>query len=192
MYGNNDWRDYLAHSWGKKPEQKAREKAYNHEYYQQHKDKWKSYKSQISKGVSSSDKDDWYSKYRSEQDRIRRRNPDYEEPEDWEDLKTELIEMGYDVDDTMAKHMYAQYKKNVADENRHELSSEGVRSEMRWKNYSDKTGDTHMNASTRVEKQNERRTNLGTENARADMRWKNYVDKTGDRHMDANKRHKKK
>ena len=33
--------DYLQHSWGKKPEQKAREKQYNKEYYQKHKDKWK-------------------------------------------------------------------------------------------------------------------------------------------------------
>lgn len=33
--------DYLEHSWGKKPEQKAREKQYNAEYYQKHKDKWK-------------------------------------------------------------------------------------------------------------------------------------------------------
>ena len=37
--------DYLEHSWGKKPEQKAREKAYNAEYYQKHKDKWKKYDS---------------------------------------------------------------------------------------------------------------------------------------------------
>lgn len=33
--------EYLEHSWGKKPEQKAREKQYNKEYYQKHKDKWK-------------------------------------------------------------------------------------------------------------------------------------------------------
>ena len=32
--------DYLQHSWGKKPEQKAREKQYNAEYYKKHKDKW--------------------------------------------------------------------------------------------------------------------------------------------------------
>lgn len=38
-YGNNDWRDYvLAHSWGKRPEQKKREKEYNSEYYQEHKE----------------------------------------------------------------------------------------------------------------------------------------------------------
>lgn len=37
-YGNNDWRDYLAHSWGKKPEQKAREKEYNAWYYKTHKE----------------------------------------------------------------------------------------------------------------------------------------------------------
>ena len=35
--------DYLEHSWGKKPEQKAREKEYNAEYYRKHKDKWKKY-----------------------------------------------------------------------------------------------------------------------------------------------------
>lgn len=32
-YGHNDWRDYLAHSWGDSPKQKAREKEYNHEYW---------------------------------------------------------------------------------------------------------------------------------------------------------------
>lgn len=37
--------DYFEHSWGKKPEQKAREKEYNKEYYQKHKDKWKKYDS---------------------------------------------------------------------------------------------------------------------------------------------------
>lgn len=31
--------DSLAHSWGKKPEQKAAEKAYNHKYYMSHKGK---------------------------------------------------------------------------------------------------------------------------------------------------------
>lgn len=37
-YGHNDWRDYLAHSWGNSPKQKAREKAYNHEYWLKNKD----------------------------------------------------------------------------------------------------------------------------------------------------------
>ena len=32
-YSNNDYRDYLEHSWGKKPEQKAKESAYNHMYW---------------------------------------------------------------------------------------------------------------------------------------------------------------
>ena len=32
-YGHNDWRDYLAHSWGHSPKQKAREKEYNHSYW---------------------------------------------------------------------------------------------------------------------------------------------------------------
>lgn len=36
-YSRNDWRDYLAHSWGTSPDQKAKEKAYNHEYYEKHK-----------------------------------------------------------------------------------------------------------------------------------------------------------
>lgn len=41
----NDWRTYLSHSlelrhsWGKKPEQKAREKEYNHEYYEKNKER---------------------------------------------------------------------------------------------------------------------------------------------------------
>ena len=33
--------DYLQHSWGKKPEQKAREKQYNADYYKKNRDKWK-------------------------------------------------------------------------------------------------------------------------------------------------------
>ena len=36
-YPRNDWRTYLAHSWGTSPDQKAKEKAYNHEYYEKHK-----------------------------------------------------------------------------------------------------------------------------------------------------------
>ena len=36
-YSNNDYRDYLEHSWGKKPEQKAAEKAYNAKYYLENK-----------------------------------------------------------------------------------------------------------------------------------------------------------
>lgn len=31
---------YLSHGWGKKPEQKAKEKEYNHKYYEAHKEKW--------------------------------------------------------------------------------------------------------------------------------------------------------
>lgn len=40
MYSTNDWRYYLAHGWGTTPEQKAKERAYNTEYYQTHKYKW--------------------------------------------------------------------------------------------------------------------------------------------------------
>ena len=36
-YPRNDWRTYLAHSWGTSPDQKAKEKAYNHKYYEKHK-----------------------------------------------------------------------------------------------------------------------------------------------------------
>lgn len=35
--------DYLQHSWGKKPEQKAREKEYNAEYYRRNKERWQQY-----------------------------------------------------------------------------------------------------------------------------------------------------
>lgn len=35
-----DFLEYLAHSWGTKPEQKKREKEYNAKYYQEHKEKW--------------------------------------------------------------------------------------------------------------------------------------------------------
>jgi hypothetical protein len=44
MYSQNDYRLYLEHSWGKKPEQKAAEKAYNQKYYQEHKSKWAQYR----------------------------------------------------------------------------------------------------------------------------------------------------
>lgn len=36
-FGYNDWRKFLAHSWGTSPKQKAQEKEYNAEYYQTHK-----------------------------------------------------------------------------------------------------------------------------------------------------------
>ena len=44
MYNYNDYRLYLEHSWGKKPEQKAAEKAYNQKYYEEHKSKWAEYR----------------------------------------------------------------------------------------------------------------------------------------------------
>lgn len=43
MYSENDWREFLSHSWGKNPKQKAAEKAYNAKYYQLNKNKWKKY-----------------------------------------------------------------------------------------------------------------------------------------------------
>lgn len=74
-YPRNDWRDYLAHSWGTEPKQKAREKEYNAEYYQEHKEKWgvgtntktsksdpewlKSYMSAIEKMRKSSGNSEW-------------------------------------------------------------------------------------------------------------------------------------
>ncbi len=56
MYSQNDYRTYLEHSWGKKPEQKAAEKAYNQKYYQEHKEKWKKYKENISDTLGFDDK----------------------------------------------------------------------------------------------------------------------------------------
>jgi len=56
MYSQNDYRDYLEHSWGKKPEQKAAEKAYNQKYYQEHKEKWKKYKENVSDALGFDDK----------------------------------------------------------------------------------------------------------------------------------------
>lgn len=42
LYGYNDWRYYqgaaLQHAWGTSPKMKALEKAYNHEYYEEHKE----------------------------------------------------------------------------------------------------------------------------------------------------------
>ena len=40
---NDFLEETLEHSWGKSPEQKAREKEYNAEYYRKNKDKWKKY-----------------------------------------------------------------------------------------------------------------------------------------------------
>lgn len=56
MYSQNDYRTYLEHSWGKKPEQKAAEKAYNQKYYQEHKEKWKKYKENVSDALGFDDK----------------------------------------------------------------------------------------------------------------------------------------
>lgn len=42
---------YLCHSWGNKPDQKAREKEYNRKYYQENKDKWKEYNANDSNAV---------------------------------------------------------------------------------------------------------------------------------------------
>lgn len=39
MYSQNDYRNYLEHSWGNSPEQKAREREYNHEYWLNNRDR---------------------------------------------------------------------------------------------------------------------------------------------------------
>ncbi len=57
-YSVNDYRSYLEHSWGKKPEQKAKEKAYNHSYYQEHKEKWKKYAENVGKKLGIGYKDE--------------------------------------------------------------------------------------------------------------------------------------
>ena len=55
MYSQNDYRNYLEHSWGKKPEQKAAEKAYNSKYYEEHKSKWAEYrKNRLNKLIEGS------------------------------------------------------------------------------------------------------------------------------------------
>lgn len=57
-YSVNDYRSYLEHSWGKKPEQKAKEKEYNHSYYEKNKVKWKKYAENAGKklGIGYKDK----------------------------------------------------------------------------------------------------------------------------------------
>lgn len=45
--------DALEHSWGKSPEQKAREKEYNAEYYRKHKEKWAKYRHDIGLGQNA-------------------------------------------------------------------------------------------------------------------------------------------
>ena len=54
MYNDNDWRAYLEHGWGKKPEQKAKEKAYNAKYYKEHPEKWGKKEESINKPKSKS------------------------------------------------------------------------------------------------------------------------------------------
>ena len=66
MYSYNDYRNYLEHSWGKKPEQKAAEKAYNQKYYEENKSKWKQYRENAAKklgdfaGVTAKNERDKY------------------------------------------------------------------------------------------------------------------------------------
>lgn len=36
VFGDNDWRDFLAHAWAQDPQGKIREHAYNGKYYQEH------------------------------------------------------------------------------------------------------------------------------------------------------------
>ena len=57
-YSQNDYRNYLEHSWGKKPEQKAAEKAYNQKYYQEHKSKWAEYRKKAAEKIGLTQRDD--------------------------------------------------------------------------------------------------------------------------------------
>jgi hypothetical protein len=58
MYSTNDYRNYLEHSWGKKPEQKAAEKAYNTKYYEENKSKWEQYRENAKKKLGLSQRED--------------------------------------------------------------------------------------------------------------------------------------
>lgn len=49
------WDKDLYHSWGKSPKQKAREKAYNHQYYLRNKEKWKNRSRSASDDAMSGD-----------------------------------------------------------------------------------------------------------------------------------------
>lgn len=73
MYSNNDWRSF-QHSWGKKPEQKKREREYNHQYWIDHKEEIMR-KRRAKKGGSSED----YEKNRAalEEARKNRGDEDY-------------------------------------------------------------------------------------------------------------------
>ena len=55
-YPQNDYRNYIRHSWGTKPEQKAAEKAYNAKYYAEHKSKWKQYREDAADALGFDDK----------------------------------------------------------------------------------------------------------------------------------------
>lgn len=73
MYSNNDWRSF-QHSWGTKPEQKKREREYNHQYWIDHKEEIMK-KRRAKKGGSSED----YEKNRAalEEARKNRGDEDY-------------------------------------------------------------------------------------------------------------------
>ena len=79
-YSNNDYRDYLEHSWGKKPEQKAREREYNHWYY------INKVKDKVKDVMGYDERDDLNKKdkeYRDAQDRTKYYDKKYDEAVDY-------------------------------------------------------------------------------------------------------------
>lgn len=76
-YSVNDYRLYLEHSWGKKPEQKAREKAYNAEYYAKNKSKWDKYRDNAAKKLGLGYKDE-ITKAEAERDYNKEMADDYQ------------------------------------------------------------------------------------------------------------------
>lgn len=54
MYSENDWRNYLEHSWGTSPKQKEREREYNHEYWVNHRERILAARARVNRNLVNS------------------------------------------------------------------------------------------------------------------------------------------
>ena len=122
MFPSNDYRYYLAHSWGTKPEQKAAEKAYNKKYYAEHKSKWQQYRENAADALGFDDKaeyDQAAAEYKDTKNQLNDLSsqiigyPKDPTPQQIEELK-KLYEQYYKVLD---KYYAAEKKRNEASAN---------------------------------------------------------------------------
>lgn len=106
MYSENDWRSYsearagfmLAHSWGKKPEQKAKEKEYNHEYYEKNKERL------LARRKKHGDKDHTSEAITSEEDSDKRAADNQTEVEELMRINAEIGGYPPEVMENIKKH----------------------------------------------------------------------------------------